>query len=99
MKLKEALLKLDKSSHPVATILANDEHLKVYSILFKIGMVMSNHKTSNHAVLYVLSGTVVYRDAESIIEVNHFEEFHIIPEIVHSITASTDATCLLIQSR
>lgn len=99
MKLKDALLKLETSTHPVATIMANDEHLKVYTILFKAGMVMSDHKTANNAILYALNGVVIYHDAENDVEIDYFEEYHIQPGVVHSITAKTDATCLLIQSR
>lgn len=99
MKLKDALLKLEKSTHPVATILANDGQLKVYSILFKSGMIMTDHKTSSNAILYVLSGVVVYSDSEATVELNYFDEFHIKPGIVHSITAKANASCLLIQSR
>jgi quercetin dioxygenase-like cupin family protein len=99
MKLKDALLKLQAGAHPVATIMANDEHLKVYTILFKAGMVMSDHKTANNAILYVLDGDVIYHDAANDVEINYFEEYHIQPGVVHSITAKTDATCLLIQTR
>jgi quercetin dioxygenase-like cupin family protein len=97
MILKELILKLESSEHPLAKAIHKGENFKVLAIAFKKGMVLKEHKTSFTAKLTVLQGKVIYKVGTITKELNQYDDTDIPVGIIHSVEASSDALCLLTQ--
>lgn len=97
MVIKEALIQLETSQHPVARALHKGDYFKVLVIVFKKGMILKEHKAHMPSKLTVLEGTVFYKEGERVVDLKKFEETNIPVEIIHSVEAREDSICLLTQ--
>jgi len=97
MIIKDILLQLETSSHPVAKAIHKGEHFKVLTIAFKKGMILKEHKTSLPAKLTVFSGKVIYRQEELVKELHQYDETDIPAGITHAVECLDDAVWLLTQ--
>jgi quercetin dioxygenase-like cupin family protein len=97
MIIKDILLQLETSAHPVAKALHKGEHFKVLAIGFKKGMKLKDHEAHQPSKLTVMSGQVIYREAGKELKLDTFDEIDIPLNIIHSVEALTDSLCLLTQ--
>jgi quercetin dioxygenase-like cupin family protein len=97
MIIKDILLQLETSEHPVAKAIHKGEHFKVLALAFKKGMVLKEHKTALAAKLTVFSGSVIYKEGDIQKELNQYDETDIPVGIIHSVECVEDALCLLTQ--
>lgn len=91
------LTALETSSHPVARALHKGEHFKVLMMGFKKGMVLTDHKAHIPSKLTVLSGSVIYREANREVSLSQYEEVDIPVEVTHSVEGLEDSLCVLTQ--
>ncbi len=68
MTIKQILTQLEKSDHPVAKPLYKGADFKVLIIGFKSGMKLKDHLAHVSSKLTVISGTVIYKQHETEIE-------------------------------
>ena len=97
MIIKEVLAQLENATHPVAKALHKTDHSRVLVIGFNKGMLLKEHKTHLPSKLTVLSGKVIYREGEKVIEAGQYEEVAIPVDILHSVEATETSLCLLTQ--
>ncbi|MCU0423824.1 MAG: hypothetical protein MUC81_13540 [Bacteroidia bacterium] len=97
MIIQELFQQLETSSHPVARALHKTDHSKALAIGFKKGMIMKEHKTSLPAKLFVLYGTVLYKEGALTKTLHQYEETEIPQDIIHSVECIDDALCILVQ--
>ncbi len=97
MIIKDILLQLETSTHPVAKALHKGEHFKVLCIGFKNGMKLKEHQAHQPSKLTVMSGQVIYREAEKVVKLDTFDEIDIPVNVIHSVEALADSLCLLTQ--
>jgi len=97
MKLGNVKEKLESGINPVVINFVKEENCKVFTIFFKQGMVLTDHKTNRPAILYVLTGKVQFKTADQMEEVGCFEEIDIPVGVIHQVVCLEEATCLLIQ--
>lgn len=98
MIIKEALAQLvAQQKGPVVKILEKGEHFKVIVLAFKKGMELKAHQTPIPACLLVMEGSVVYQEESRTINLAKFDDFSIPVNVLHSVNALEDSTCLLIQ--
>ncbi len=60
-------------------------------------MIMKEHKTSLPAKLFVLYGTVLYKEGALTKTLHQYEETEIPQDIIHSVECIDDALCILVQ--
>lgn len=99
MMIKEALDKLNDSVHPVARLMHKGDGFKMLLIVFKKGMIMSDHKTELDAKLFVMRGSILFRLPDSTHELNENDNFDIPAGVIHSLTANEDSICILSQCK
>lgn len=97
MIINELFRQLETNSHPVARALHKTEHSKVLAIGFKSGMIMKDHKTTLSAKLFVLQGTILYKEGALIKTLMQHEETEIPQDTIHSVECIEDALCILVQ--
>lgn len=97
MKLENVQEKLASGVNPVVINFVKEENCRVFTIFFKQGMVLTDHKTNRPAVLYVLMGKVHFKTPDRVLEVGCFEEINIPVGVIHQVVCLEEATCLLIQ--
>ncbi len=97
MIIKEILLQLETSNHPVAKPIHKGENFKVLAIGFRDGMKLKDHQANLPSKLTVISGKVIYRQHETATELQKFDEIDIPVNITHSVEAMEDSICLLTQ--
>lgn len=97
MIIKDLLLQLETSLHPVAKAIHKGEHFKVLALAFKKGMSLKEHKTSLNAKLVVLSGEVIYKEGDIIKKLVQYDETDIPLGVMHSVDCTEDALCILTQ--
>jgi len=97
MIIKELLEQLEHSSHPVARALLKTEHSKVLVIGFKKGMIMKEHKATLPSKLFILEGSISYKEGSLIKILHQYEETEILPNTIHSIECIAGALCILTQ--
>ena len=97
MIIREILVQLETSTHPVAKAIHKSDHFKVLAIGFKKGMVLKDHKAHQPSKLTVLSGRVMYNEGERNFDLKQYDETDIPVEIIHSVEALEDSLCLLTQ--
>lgn len=97
MIIQELFQQLETSSHPVARALHKTDHSKALAIGFKKGMIMKDHKTSLPAKLFVIQGSVLYKEGALARLLNQYEETPIPQNIIHSVECIEDALCILVQ--
>lgn len=97
MIIQELFQQLETSSHPVARALHKTDYSKALVIGFKKGMIMKEHKNSLPAKLFVLYGTVLYKEGVLAKILYQHEETPIPQNIIHSVECIEDALCILVQ--
>jgi len=97
MIIQEALNQLEKSTHPVAKILQKVGHFKVLVIAFKKGMILKDHQTSLPAKIFVLNGSIAYRETNREVFAHTYQEVEIPIQTIHNVEALEDSLCMLIQ--
>jgi quercetin dioxygenase-like cupin family protein len=98
MIIQEIKQLLTTSIHPVARALYLKEHLRVLAIGFKSDMILKDHKTPYDSKLVILEGKVIYKEGDKEIELKQYDEYLIPKDMTHSVTATEDSLCFLIQS-
>lgn len=97
MSLIEIKGTLKTSSHPVARALHKGEDFKVIALGMKKGMTLKEHKTHVPTKLFVLEGSVIYREEDKIESLLQYNEINIPVNVAHSVEAVSDCLCLLTQ--
>lgn len=97
MVIKEVKQKLTNSTGPVARSLHQGSGFKVLVLGFNKGMILKEHKAHITSKLTVLEGSVIYKEASRIIELNQYDEVDIPVEMKHSVEAMENSLCLLTQ--
>ncbi len=97
MTIKEILIQLETSNHPVAKPIHKGDNFKVLAIGFKSGMKLKDHQAILPSTLTVISGNVVFRQQGKETELQKFDEIDIPVNITHSVEAMEDSICLLTQ--
>lgn len=97
MVIKSILEQLEGSSHPVAKALHKGDHFKVLVMGFKKGMSLKDHAAHQPTKLAVLTGNVMYKEAERELKLEQYDEIDIPVNVIHSVEALDDSLCLLTQ--
>ena len=97
MTLKDCTLKLETSQHPVAFNLVANQECKVQFLLFTTGMSLKAHKTQVDAELYIVDGTIIYKDESVEMLLTNYDKMDIKAGTIHSVECVETARCLLIQ--
>ncbi len=99
MTIKDVKEKLKTSINPVAKVLHHGEGFKVLIIGFSNAMILKEHKTQIPSKLTVLEGSVLYKQADTIVKLNQYDEQVIPIDKIHSVEALADSLCLLTQGK
>jgi quercetin dioxygenase-like cupin family protein len=97
MIIKEVLSKLNVSAHPVAMALHKGKDFKALIIGMKKGMLLKEHKAAIPSKLTVLTGVVIYREADREVRMSQHDTLDIPIEKSHQVEAEEDTICLLTQ--
>lgn len=97
MTIKEVKEKLKTSKGPVAQSLHQGSGFKVLIMGFNEGMILKEHKAYIKSKLTVVEGSVIYKEANRIVELEQYDEVDIPVEVMHSVEASVDSLCILTQ--
>lgn len=97
MVIKDILVQLESSEHPVAKALHTGEHFRVLVMAFKSGMKLKEHQAHIPSKLTVLSGEVIYRENEKKVLLRQYDEVDIPVNEMHSVEALQNSLCLLTQ--
>ncbi len=97
MKLSELLA--SEQTGPVFRPLFKAHNGRLTAIRLPQGEAMKEHKSSVPAMLLVLEGEVLYQQLGDGVEhpLKALEYVDIPPDVMHMLTAQTDAYCILIQ--
>jgi len=92
-------LLLSEKAGPVFRPLFKAQNGRLTAIRLLKGEVIKEHKSPVPAMLLVLEGTVVYKQLVDGLEhaLSAKEYTEIPPDVIHQVTAETDAYCILIQ--
>ncbi len=97
MSIHTLLSELETASRPVVQVIQAGKHHKVLAIGFRKDMTLREHQTLLPAKLLVIQGTVTYREGPHEYPLNQYDEKDIPVRTIHSVSANTDALCILIQ--
>ena len=97
MIIKEVLKQLETTNHPVAKAIHKGNNFKVLVIGFKGGMKMKDHEAHLPSKLTVISGQVIYREADREVILNNYDEVDIQVNTKHSVEATEASLCILTQ--
>ncbi len=97
MSIKALIVDLEKAVKPIVRSYKKSEDLNILLIGFKQNMVLASHKTLTPARLLVLSGTVIYKEGDSHIELGQYDEVEIPVDTLHEVMAVEDSLCMLIK--
>ena len=97
MTIKDTLLQLETSDHPVAKPLHKGSNFKVLIIGFKKGMKLKEHEAPLPSKLTVLTGSVIYYQGGRTTELQQYDEHEIPVDTPHSVEAKENSLCLLTQ--
>lgn len=95
--IKNVLLKLSKSPGPAIEVCREGDDFLVLLIGLNPGDVLPDHTTHKRARLFILSGSVFYRDANGELLLAEYDEHEIPVGVIHSLTATVQSICLLIK--
>ena len=95
MTIKDIKEELKSSSHPVAKPLHHGTNFKVNIMGFKHGMILKEHTTLVRAKLTVLEGSVIYKEANRVVELKQYDEVYIPINVMHAVEAIEDSLCIL----
>lgn len=97
MIIKEILEELKTAKNPVVKAIHKGENFKVIVLALKQGMELKEHKTMLPAKIFVLSGSVIYHEGDKSLSLNQYDQTDIPEGVIHAVTCSTEALCLLTQ--
>nr|MBC7612291.1 hypothetical protein [Pseudopedobacter sp.] len=99
MVIKSVLEQLadQDSNHPSIKILKKGKGYKLIVLGFKKGMILKEHSTPISAKIVVIEGKVNYKEVNSVVVLDKFEELDIPINVIHAVEALEDSICLLIQ--
>ena len=99
MILESIIKEVENATHPVAKALHKGEHFKVLAISFKKGMVLKEHMAHLPTRLFVLQGSIIYKEESRSVTLHALEDIEIPVEVLHSVDALEDSLCLLTQGK
>ena len=79
--------------------MSKGEGMKMIGIALAEGVKLKEHKTNLNSKLLVLEGTVKYEESNRSFTLHHFDEIEIPVNELHSLSATEDSLCLLIQKK
>lgn len=97
MIIRKVFEQLETATQPIAKIIQANEHCKTLVIGLKKGMIWKEHKTTVPARLLVTEGSVIYKEDGKSIVLDQYDDLEIPLHIVHTLEASEDSLCFLIQ--
>jgi quercetin dioxygenase-like cupin family protein len=97
MIIKNAIADLESAKNPVSKILHTGTNFKVVVLTFKAGMTIKEHKSNVPATLVIVSGKVNYRNSDTTVTLEKYDNLSIPIDELHAVTALEDAVCLLIR--
>lgn len=95
--LKSLLQELQTATKPVVKPLRAGKDFRVLAIGFNTGAVLAEHTTTRPTRLFVIKGSVVYREGDKSHLLNVYEDYEIPVNVRHSVEATADSLCLLTQ--
>lgn len=98
MTIKDIKQELKNSDNPVIKSIHHGSGLKVLMMGFKKGMTLKEHKAHIPSKLTVLEGAVTYKENSRVVKLTQYDEVEIAVEVTHSVEATEDSLCMLIQS-
>jgi quercetin dioxygenase-like cupin family protein len=97
MVIQDVLDQLESAVSPVVKLLQKAENSKVVVMGFKSGMVLKEHQTNITTKLVIVDGKVIYKSGDQFTTLNKFDELEIPVNVPHSVEATEDSICFLIQ--
>ena len=97
MIIKNILAQLDEATRPISKIIKTSDSFKSIAIGLKKGIIWRDHKAAMPTKLTVVQGRVTYRQGEHESELERFDDLDIPVDIIHSLEATEDTICILIQ--
>ena len=97
MIIHNAIADLASAQNPIMRILHEGGNFKALVLTFKEGMTIKEHKSNVPATLVVVSGKINYHNATTTVTLEKYDNFSIIPEELHAVTALEDSVCLLLK--
>lgn len=97
MIIGEVLGQLENASGPVIKVAHQGPGFKLLVVGFKGGMTLKEHKTMLPARLMVVEGSVVYNEGDKHVPLRKQEDYDVPVDVLHSVTATEDSVCVLIQ--
>lgn len=97
MTIKDVKQQLKTSENPVVKSIQLGTCFKVLIMGFKKGMILKEHKANIKSKLTVLEGAVTYKEKQRVVKLTQYDEVEIPVEVTHSVEATEDSLCMLIQ--
>jgi quercetin dioxygenase-like cupin family protein len=97
MIIHSAITDLASAQSPIIRILHEGVNSKALVLTFKEGMTIKEHKSNVPATLVVMSGKINFHNAITTVTLEKYDNFSIIPEELHAVTALEDSVCLLLK--
>ncbi|MCF2446564.1 hypothetical protein L0657_21585 [Dyadobacter sp. CY345] len=97
MIIKKVFEQLETATQPVAKIIQSNEHFKTLVIGLKKGMIWKEHETNVPTRLLVTEGSVIYKENGRSITLDQYDDLEIPVHVVHTLEASEDSLCFLVQ--
>lgn len=82
---------------PVARALHTGPGFRVLLMGFNSGMLLEKHVLHHFTKLFLLEGSITYRDGEKTIPLGKHDTLNIPADLEHELMATTDSLCMLIQ--
>ena len=97
MIIHNAIADLASAQHPIMKTLHEGDNFKALVLTFKEGMTIKEHKSNVPATLIIVSGKINYHTSATTVTLEKYDNFSIIPEELHAVTALEDSVCLLLR--
>ena len=97
MILKNIMAQLGEATQPVSKIIKYSTTFKTLAVGLKKGVIWRDHKAAMPTKLLVVEGSVIYRQEEKVVELGKLDDMDIPVDIIHSLEATDDSLCILIQ--
>jgi hypothetical protein len=98
MIIKNILAQLNDAARPVSKIIKSGNSFKSLAIGLRKDMIWRDHKAVMPTKLLVIQGTLIYRQGEKKVVLEQFDDLDIPVGIIHSLEATTDSICILVQA-
>lgn len=93
--VERVLQQLKSATKPVSEVLHRNDHFQVIVLGLNADVALPDHLTKVPAKLTVLSGSVVYQDADGTTPLFCYDEMAIPLNVTHSVRATRRSICLL----